>query len=159
MDFGRLHVVVLHFPIALIVAMAVAGFLGLFGRRAFFQNASLYCLIGALLTAPAAVATGWDLLGDMRPSGEMPSVWNMLRDMSPTRDLATIAAWHRALAVAALVLVVAVAAVRLARAKSAAKWLAAAYVILVLATLAAVTATAHLGGMLAFGKDFLSGGP
>jgi len=143
MDFGKLHLVVLHFPIALIVAMAVAEFFGLFGRKAFFQSAGLFCLIGALLTAPAAVITGWDLLGDKaRQLGGMPD----------------FGAWHRALGVATLVLVIAVAAVRLARAKSGAKWLGVAHSILVLAMLAAVTAAAHLGGMLAFGKDFLSGG-
>lgn len=158
MDFGRLHVVVLHFPVALIVAMAVAEFLGLFGRRAFFKSASLYCLIGALLTGPVAVATGWDLLGDMPPAGKMPAVWAMVRDFSPTSNLATIAAWHRALAIATLVLVVAVAAVRLARAKSTAKWLGVVYAILVVAALAAIVFAAHFGGMVAFGKDFLSGG-
>jgi len=98
------------------------------------------------------------LLGDMKPSGQMPTLWNMLRDTHFTRDPATIAAWHRALAIVALVLVIVTAAVRLARLKATAKWLAVVYPILVVAMLAAVTAAAHLGGMLAFGKDFLSGG-
>jgi uncharacterized membrane protein len=42
MDFGKMHLLVLHFPIALIVAAAVADVLRLITRRPFFRNASLY---------------------------------------------------------------------------------------------------------------------
>jgi hypothetical protein len=47
MDFGKLHVVLVHFPIAFGLGAVAAEVIGLFVRRAFFRDAALYCLLAA----------------------------------------------------------------------------------------------------------------
>ena len=141
MHIGKLHVVILHFPIALIVAAVVADLLWLAARRAFFKDAGLYCLLGALVTAPPVVLTGWYALGSAGYTG----------------DLAELAEWHEHMGITTLVLVIAASAVRLARLKWQAKWLTVAYPILAAAMFIAVSIAGHLGGQIGFGKDYLSG--
>jgi len=72
MNFGTLHFQILHFPIALILAAALAELLALITRRDFFADAGKYCILGAALMAIPTVLAGDALADEMAartPSG------------------------------------------------------------------------------------------
>ena len=138
---GKLHVLILHFPIALAVAAVAADVLWLATKRGFFKDAGLYCLIGAAIFAPPTVLTG-SLLAD---------------ESHPPADLADLAEDHEHAGFATLGIVVGALAVRLIwMKKPEVQWLGALYGVLMAALLVSISITGHLGGKLAFGQDYLS---
>ena len=138
---GKLHVLILHFPIALAVAAVAADVLWLATKRGFFKNAGLYCLIGAAIFAPPTVLTG-SLLAD---------------DLHLAADLADLAEDHEHAGFATLGIVLGALAVRLIwMKKPEVKWLGTLYGVLMAALLVSISITGHLGGKLAFGQDYLS---
>jgi uncharacterized membrane protein len=64
--FGRLHMVLVHFPIALLLAAAALAFWP--RRRAEHAAASDWCLVLGLLGAVAAAGSGW-VLAEVEPPG------------------------------------------------------------------------------------------
>lgn len=140
MHFGKLHLLVVHFPIALALAAGCADLLWLLTRRALFKHAGLYCLIAAIVVAPAVLVTGYLLLNSQGPSGDRA-------DLGEDHE-------HAAIAVACIAVGAAVA--RLWWSRKPAAWLPWAYGILMLALVVMVIVAAHLGGQLAWGRDYLS---
>src|SRR5262249_24154423 len=58
------HPVIIHFPIALIIASAVFEALAVWRKQPVFASVAYYNLVGAALTVPLAIATGlgaWQL--------------------------------------------------------------------------------------------------
>ena len=140
MELGKLHVVLVHFPIALVVATATADVLWAFTRRKFFDNAGLYCLLGALLMAPLAA-----ILGDMR--------FDMLfKDPGPA-----LAENHATAGFVGLGLIIAAATARVFWRLKGWKWLKAVYVVLIAAAFVAIIIAGHLGGLVSHGEDYFSG--
>ncbi|MBM4045286.1 MAG: hypothetical protein FJ279_09245 [Planctomycetes bacterium] len=140
MNIGKLHVVLVHFPIALAFAAGLAEALWWWTRRDSFRQTGLYCLVLAALGAIPTVLTG------LAPAehGEL------------TGDYVRIATVHRNWAITALVSSILAAGLGLWRGpRLTGRWLTA-YWVLMAALLASITFAGHYGGVLVHGKDFLS---
>jgi uncharacterized membrane protein len=145
MQLGKLHLVLLHLPIALVVATAAADLLWAITRRKFFDNAGLYCLLGALVTAPLTVLTG-SLLLDSKFEGHNPPLPEPL-----------LAGQHETAGYIALCVIIAAAVIRVLWGLMNWKWLKPIYVLLILANLVTISIVGHLGGQLVFGENYLRG--
>jgi uncharacterized membrane protein len=140
MQLGKLHLVLVHLPIALVVAAATADLLWAITRRKFFDNAGLYCLLGALATAPLTALAG-SLLSDLKFKGHEPALSEQ----------------HETAAYIAIGLIAAATAARVLWRLKNWKWLRAIYALLIVASLVTIAVVGHLGGQLAFGVDYLRG--
>lgn len=141
MDLGKLHVVLVHFPIAFAIGAVAADLLWLATRRTIFQGAGLFCLVAALAASAPVAATGW-----MRAES-----------IKVPPDLADTIDDHEHAALVSVGILAAATAVRVLRIKKPAKWQPAVYAVLMAALAAGISFTGHLGGQIAFGKDYLSG--
>ena len=140
MDVGKLHVVLVHFPIALALCAALADLLWLITRKESFKSAGLYCLVLAGISAIPTVVAGLIEAGGKEFAGEY----------------ATIVETHEYLAIACLVIAIAAASIRLGCRGQMKKWWLACYCILIIALAVAIPITGHYGGMLVHGKNFLA---
>lgn len=144
MDFGVLHFQILHFPIALILAAALAELLALITRRDFFADAGKYCILGAAFMAIPTVVAG-DVLAD-----EMAS-------LSPSGEVEGLVESHCDMGFVTLGLAIAAAAIRVLHWGRLSTARAAVYGLLLAGAAVMVVITAHWGGMAAFGTDYLKG--
>lgn len=127
--FGRLHMVLVHFPVALLLAAAALACWP--RRRQDHEAASGWCLVLGLAGALSAAGTGW-VLGELEPPG---------------RAHADTFWWHRA---AGLLTAGAALLAWLARRRPALGRAA------LLAAAALAGATGHLGGELVHGAGYLT---
>jgi len=132
---GRLHPLLVHFPIGLVLVAAGAELLAILMRQPVSSAvAQANIRVGAALAAAAAVA-GW------------------LLARQPDFEASRALEWHRWLAVAATSgAILTAAATVVAKRSPAALWI---YRALLLTSAAAVAVTGHLGGSLVWGADFL----
>jgi uncharacterized membrane protein len=130
---GRLHPLLIHFPIALVLAAPGAEIAAIVTRDARWRAAALANIRGGAVFALFAAATGWRLAAGTEPTPPLE--------------------WHRWLgAMTAGVVVAAAVAVPRADSRRRAQW---AYRI-ALATAGVLVAIAgHLGAVLVWGADFL----
>ncbi len=138
--FGRLHPLVLHFPIALILLAAGIEVLRLKWEHPQFAKLVPFLLIVGAVGALAASGTGWVFAHESHPR---PSLRWMLQ-------------WHRWLGIAATVLAAAAAwvASRYATAEtSRGRWLRRSAVWL---TTIILSAAAHLGALMVWGEDYFN---
>jgi uncharacterized membrane protein len=140
MAIGKLHVLVLHFPIALILAAGLADMLWLLTRKAIFKDAGYYCIILGALGAIATVITGSMLIDTLNLTGEY-------HDLGET---------HEALGITTMIVAILAGGVRVFFRNRLPKIWAWVYGLLILSALTLVSITGHYGGMIAFGKDYLS---
>ena len=140
MNIGELHVVIVHFPIALAVCAVLADLLWLATRKDSFKNAGMYCLVLAAISALPVVITG------------LIKVWG--RDYGG--DYLYIVTVHKYLGITSFVIAVVAAGIRLGCRQGMKKWWLASYGILMLALAVCIAITSHYGGMLVHGQDFLS---
>jgi uncharacterized membrane protein len=140
MAIGKLHLLLLHFPIALIITAALADILWLWRKKDFYRNAGFYCiLLGAAAAIPTAI-TGMLLMGTMNLTGEFAELGEV----------------HETFGILAAVAAVAAGALRaLVRNRPSGLW-AYAYAALIAGAVVLVGLAGHFGGQLAFGKDYLS---
>jgi uncharacterized membrane protein/mono/diheme cytochrome c family protein len=138
---GRLHPMVVHFPIALLTMAAVIEMLHVARRRTVPSEAGTYCLAFGVIGALAAVCLGTVNAGHQAVVGEAAQAVERHQVMG----------WI-SLGAAAAALGVGQMARRARRVRT-----VAVYVGLVLATSAVVGATGHLGGGLVYGEDYLTG--
>lgn len=69
MAIGKLHLLVLHFPLALIIVAALADALWLRWRKSLFREAGYYCiLLGAMAAIPTMI-TGSMLIDTLKLRG------------------------------------------------------------------------------------------
>lgn len=138
---GRLHPIVVHFPIALLTAAAVVEAWRVCRRRQVPSEAGTYCLAFGVAGAMASVGLGTlnaahqTVTGDAAIALERHELMGWISMMAAVAALGAGAAARRAGHVRA----------------------AAIYVGLLLATGAVVGATGHLGGGLVYGEDYLTG--
>jgi mono/diheme cytochrome c family protein/uncharacterized membrane protein len=132
---GRFHPASVHFPIALLLAAAVAEGLSLIMARGVFDSASRYCLWCSALTAPPVAMLGWFLGGFRLADGD--------RVLTVHRWLGTTTA-----ACAVVVLVLGEVTRRRGRA---ARWI---FRLLLLLIAAVVLATGFFGGALSHGLHY-----
>ncbi|MEI7835361.1 MAG: DUF2231 domain-containing protein [Planctomycetota bacterium] len=139
MVVAKLHLLILHFPIAMILAAVMADALWLWLRKPIFRESGCWCIVVGAAAAIPTVITGFLFLDGMTLSGEM----------------AELGETHETLGVITMSLALAAAAIRLAaRNRLAGRW-AYVYAVLVAAAAIFVGLAGHWGGMLAFGEDYL----
>jgi len=133
---GRLHPLLIHFPIALVIGAAVAEVATMVTADGRWRTVAITNVRAGALLAIAAAIAGWRLAG--HPGGETPSILE----------------WHRWLGTigAGTAIVAAVATARLNRRSAADVWL---YRAALFAAGAVIAVTGHLGGLLVWGADFL----
>ena len=133
---GRLHPLLVHFPIGLVVMAAVAEVVAMTtGLRDWRAAAVANVRAGAVFAIAAAIA-GWRLAS------------------APGIEATTSLEWHRWLGTIAAVAVVA-AALTSAGARGRSPFALWVYRITLLWAAALVAVTGHLGGLLVWGADFL----
>lgn len=143
MEIGKLHVILVHFPIALALSAVLADILLAVTRKDYFRICGMYCLVLAAIAIIPTAYTGDQLL-DSEAS-----------QLSP--DNLKLAHIHRALALTSLALVLSAAIIRTAQKNHPQKTWLVIYSILIVLIFGFVSATGHFGGMLVHGKDYLSG--
>lgn len=136
--FGRLHPLVLHFPVALIVLAAVVEAARLkWDRPALAQLVPFLLTVGAL-GALSASATGWVFAHDYfpPPSDGWMLTWHRWLGIATTgiASMAAWIAWHHAYTL-----------------RSRDRWLRHSAVWL---TAVIITVTAHLGALMVWGTDY-----
>ncbi len=136
MNIGKLHVVIVHFPIALAVCAVLADLLWLATRKDSFKNAGMYCLALAGIWALPVVITG------------LIKAWGW--------QFGGIVTVHKYLGIASFVIAVLAAGIRLGCRQRMKKWWLAGYCVLMLALAVCIALTGHYGGMLVHGQNFLS---
>jgi hypothetical protein len=130
---GKLHLLMVHFPIALLVAALLAESWSLWKRQCEPAPVVRFCVALAAVTAVTAAALGWlYALGGYGTTSLLP--------------------WHRWLGTAAAAWSVAIAASSELDARRGAR--SAATRALLLAGVVLVGVTAHLGGLMVHGRDF-----
>lgn len=138
---GRLHPIVVHFPIALLTVAAMIEGLHLVRRRPVPSEAGTYCLAFGVAGAVASVLLGTLNAGHQSVTGEAAVALERHQVMG----------WISLIAAAA-----ALGAGEMAR-RAAQMRHVAVYAGLVLVTSAVVGATGHMGGGLVYGEDYLTG--
>ena len=140
---GRLHPLVVHFPIALLLVAAAVEMAGLFHDHPALGRLVTFLLAVGAVSAMASAATGWGFVGEHHPR---PSMHTML-------------SWHRWLGVTTALLATAAWAVARRAADDArppARWLRRGLVWL---TAGVLTVTGHLGALMVWGEDYFSPNP
>ena len=143
MEIGKLHVLFVHFPIALALSTVLADFLFVVTRKDYFRICGIYCLILAAIAVIPTAITGDNLLDMKRPQ------------LKP--DYLHIADIHANLAITSLVLIISAAVIRGFQKNRLKKGWLVIYSVLIVLIFGFVSVTGHYGGMLTFGKDYLSG--
>ena len=143
MEIGKLHVLFVHFPIALALSTVLADFLFVVTRKDYFRICGIYCLILAAIAVIPTAITGDNLLDMKRPQ------------LKP--DYLHIADIHANLAITSLVLIISAAVIRGFQKNRLNKSWLVIYSVLIVLIFGFISVTGHYGGMLAFGKDYLSG--
>lgn len=181
-NFGRLHVQLLHFPIALTLAAVLADLLYLLLRKAPLKAAGYYCIVFAAVMAVPTVAAGWLLMEDFEDahksapavdarSGQAASGAHVHGDVHGHDGHRTgdgdsqvgrahdmeIGELHETLGLIAGIIVALAGVIRLVLRNNMAKWRGLLYGATVAAAAAMVVTAAHVGGKFAFGADYLRG--
>ncbi len=143
MSIGKLHVVIVHFPIALAFCAVLADLLWIVTRKDRFRDAGVYCLVLAAISGLPVVVTG---LAVARARG--PEL---------VGDYVSIVTIHKYLGIASFIIAGLAAGIRLGCRQQLKRWWLVAYCILMPALVISIALTGHYGGMLVHGKNFLSG--
>lgn len=139
--FGRMHVLVVHFPIALLTVLAVMEVLRWRRRDTGSDRTVALLAVLAAVGSIAAIAMGWVQAGDGGGEGRA----------------AQLLEWHRWLGVVTGVFAVGVALVALRRQLSDSPALTWIYRALLLPAAALVGVTGHYGGSVVHGEEYLEG--
>ena len=134
---GEFHPLIVHFPIALILAAGLAEFLFLVTKYQLFGNAARFCIIIGALGALAAMTSGHFAEESRTFVGDYKEIVETHGDLG---------------GITAIGAVIAALLSELARAKKSA-WLMWAYRGALLICVGLVSATGYFGGMLVFGRD------
>lgn len=165
---GRLHVVVLHLPIGLIVGAFAIEFFGLFRRSKGFDIAAAWLFVFGALASIVAVATGM-LYGTewaADNSGNDPmTVWQLLFADKIEQGVTETLGWHMWLGITLMVaaIVAAVLKVKAVRRQwpddstvpHTGGWPLGVSRLALVASMSALPFAGHLGGNMTHGQDFL----
>jgi len=141
MDFGKLHVMLVHFPIALGLAAVLADAIWLISKKDFFRQAGLWCLLLAALSAIPTVIAGDSHLDAQIYIGEVKR----------------IAGIHETLGYLTMGVLLAAALLRCIRKnRPAGAWLGI-YAVLMAGAAGLISLTGYYGGELTHGINYLKG--
>ncbi len=141
MDFGKLHVMLVHCPIALGLAAVLADAIWLISKKDFFRQAGLWCLLLAALAAIPTVIAGDSHLDTKIYLGEAKKVANL----------------HETLGYITMGVLLAAALLRCIRKnRPAGAWLGV-YAVFMAAATGLISLTGYYGGELTHGIRFLKG--
>src|SRR5262245_42853365 len=133
---GRLHPLLIHFPIALVIAAALAELMAAIGAGTRWRIVAIVNVgVGAIGAVLAAVA-GWRLAA------------------APEMQALPLLEWHRWLGTAAAAIAI-VAAVATLRTASGSRRDTRLYQAALFSAAAVMALAGHLGGLLVWGADFL----
>lgn len=133
---GRLHPLLLHFPIALILVAAAAELVAIVARRGTWHVVAVANVRAGALFAAAAAITGW-----------------LLATASVVDDVRSLE-WHRWIGTAAVLATIGAALASTGIDRQSPK-LRSLYLIALFWAAALVAITGHLGARLVWGADFL----
>jgi len=133
---GRLHPLLIHFPIALVIVAAIAEAAATLSKDERWRTLAVANVRAGAAFALTAVIAGWFF------------AWSLGSDAPPTLE------WHRWLGTVAAGLTF-VAAFATASAKPRAGWALWMYRIALLVAGIVMAIAAHLGALLVWGADFL----
>ena len=131
---GRLHPLLVHFPIALVLMAAGTELAAIVARRPTWHILARSTVRAGALAALAAAAAGWLLAGE------------------PDAGTSVALEWHRWLAVIATGVAILAAIATAAGESTAGRW---CYRVLLFGSAASVAIAAHIGAMLVWGDNFL----
>ena len=133
---GRLHPLLIHFPIALVIAAAAAEAVAMLTRDRIWHTGAVGNLRAAAAFAVLAAVAGWRLA------------------LQPGMEPSALLEWHRWLGTiaAGATCTAALATVNAGSRSAPALWV---YRVALFAAGAVVSVTGHLGGLLVWGADFL----
>ncbi|GET25747.1 DUF2231 domain-containing protein [Prolixibacter sp. NT017] len=134
-DISHIHPMLVHFPIALLIAGFFSDILGLFVKKEFFTRAGFYLLILGTLGTIAAVITG-HMAGDGIESGSLKQA------VEVHEDAGTLTLWLALITSAFRIVLVWLEKYR--------GILKAAALVLFLATVLSVARTGYYGGELVY---------
>jgi uncharacterized membrane protein len=130
---GRLHPLLVHFPIALVMMALALEAAAILTRDRRWRNVAVINLLAATPLAVLSAVAGWYLAQSVEPT--------------------PLVEWHRWTGTIAAGLMLAAAAAAYRRdASSAAAWV---YRVALLVAAALVAGAGHLGGVLVWGEEFL----
>ena len=135
MNIAKVHVLVVHFPIALTFAAVLAEALWLITRKEAFKHAGLYCLVLAVASALSSIITGLARESSMEFIGD---------------DKAIVTS-HKAWATVSFVVGVLTVSARLVLLKLQKRWLRVAYATMLTLLAVCIAATGYYGGVLVHG--------
>jgi len=136
---GRLHPIIVHFPIALILCALLAESLRAVTKRPGFNHAARFCLFCGIAGALAAALLGWFASKEAHYSG----------------DLAIVLHRHMWCGFLVAFLSVVTGGLKILHQKFEGSWYAA-YIICLCLTALTVAYAGHLGGTLIYGKDYFT---
>jgi uncharacterized membrane protein len=137
---GRFHPVVVHFPIALLLAGLAAEACYIVSRRTWFSNAARFSVLAGAVGAVIAALLGWANAAFTQYSGET----------------ANTLTWHRWLGVGTVIIAVAAAGLSEASRRKSTTALRRLYLAALIAAALLVGITGHFGGRLVFGPDYFT---
>lgn len=132
---SHLHAMIIHFPIALLMAGFLSEVIALFSKKEFFRNAAFYLLILGAMGAGAAYLSG-DYAGEGIEDGPLEG------PMELHEQAATITLW--------LSIITALFRTGIFYFKSQASWSKWVSIVLFAATIGSVGWTGYLGGQLVY---------
>lgn len=133
---GRLHPLLVHFPIALLIVAAAVEFPRLFARRREPSSAARLCLAVGAITALAAAGAGW-----------------LNADFDHAESTGSTLFIHRWLGITAAA--IALIALLLGRAAARPRPFLVPYRLVLIISALLVTVVGHFGGMLTYGPDYI----
>jgi uncharacterized membrane protein len=138
---GKMHLQILHFPIALAMMAAVADLLWLIRRKGRFAPAfkasGTFLIVAAAILAIPTVIAGDSLMEDFY-----------------TGKVSGVVQWHANLGIITMCVLILAAGLRLVLVNRGTKWWPWVHGLLIVCAVGLVTVTAHLGGMLAWSDLF-----
>ena len=132
---GRLHPLLVHFPIVLMLSAAAAEVAGMVTHRPIWQAMAVIQTRAGALSGAGAVVAGWLLAS------------------APDIDASRLLEWHRWLAIAATGGALIAAAATFSTSRSASR--RQLYRVLLFSSAASLGLAAHLGASLVWGAHFL----
>lgn len=137
---GRFHPVVVHFPIALLLAGLAAEACYIVSHRAWFSSAARFSILTGAVGAVIAALLGWANAAFTQYSGKT----------------AHTLTWHRWLGIGTVLVAVAAAALSETSRRKPAIGLRRLYLAVLIAAALLVGVTGHFGGTLVFGPDYFT---